>query len=163
MKRALFALGSFALGWLIVNGCNNDGRPDLSSHIRVTNAEVRDWTNPDDGKTYLIVAPSWTNEGPEAVREVTLLVSEVKGSKGKFPKPYDDKDPNPSKEEPWITYRGDPVEKGSTIHASDAKETFAVMGLKDEVLAITGENPEATVEVASAHEELGKEEPKEQQ
>jgi hypothetical protein len=159
MKRALYALGSLALGWLIANGCAPDSRPDLSSQIKVTSAEVKDWTNPDDGKTYLVVAPSWKNEGPEAVREVTLLVSKLKGTKGEYPPhidTYDEK--STTHEQPWIAYKGDPVEAGSTMNPSDAKETFAVMGLKDEVIAKTGESPEASVEVANAFAEVRKDE-----
>ena len=163
MKRALLALASLALGLLIVNGCSHDERPDLSSQIEVASAEVRDWTNPDDGKVYLVVAPSWKNGGPEGVREVTLLVSKLTGPKGEYPphvEKYDEK--TATHEEPWIFYRGDLVDAGSTMHPSDARETFAVMGLKEKVLAITGENPLAKVEVCGAFAEARKEEPNEE-
>ncbi len=162
MKRALLALASLALGLLIVNGCSHEGRLDLSSQIEVASAEVKDWTNPEDGKTYLVVAPSWKNSGPEGVREVTLRVSKLTGPKGEYPPHVEKYDPETATHErPWIIYRGDRVESGSTMHPSDARETFAVMGLKEEVLAITGPNPKAEVEVNQASSEATREEPNE--
>ena len=151
MKRALFALGAIALGLLMLNGCSSAGT--ASHQISIVNAEVRDWTNPDDGKTYLAVAPTWKNDGPEAVRTVWLAV-ELEGPKGKFP--ADDADTDKA---PFVSYSGDPVEAGSTIHPSDAEDSFAVLGIKEEVLAKTGPNPKANVSVLLASAEKSEEKP----
>lgn len=150
LKRALFALGAIALGWIVTYGCS---RGMASHQITVVNAEVRDWTNPDDGKTYLAVAPTWKNEGPEAVRTVWLAV-ELEGPKGKFPVSESETD-----KPPFVSYSGDPVEPGSTIHPTDAEDSFAVLGVKEVVLAKTGPNPKPNVSVVFASSEKSEEEP----
>lgn len=151
MKRALLALGSIALGVLMLNGCSTAGT--AGQNVTIVDAEVRDWTNPDDGKTYLAVAPTWKNEGEKAVQTVWMSV-ELEGPKGKFPEKESD-----SEKPPFVSYSGDPVEPGSTVHPSDAEDTFAVLGLKEEVLAKTGPNPKANVSVILASSEKSEEKP----
>jgi hypothetical protein len=155
MKRALFALASLTLGLLIVNGCNTSGQTNLSAQIKILDAEVREWTNPDDGKVYLAVAPTWKNEGPEPVRNV-VIAAMVEGPNGTFPTDGEGGSFGhdlPKNVSPFAWYNGDPVEAGSTIAPTDDVESLAVLGLKEEVLAKTGANPRAKVDVFSANGE----------
>jgi len=147
MKRALYALGALALGIFIVMGCNSGA----AAGVRVTDAEVKDWTNPDDGKTYLVVAPTWTNEGKEAVREVRILAT-LKGAAGEYPNESTPETVNNS-----LHYRGDPVDPGSTMRPSDSPDSFIVMGEKEVVLAATGPDPKAEAMVFLASTELSEE------
>lgn len=157
MKRALVALAAIGLGLLIVNGCANGGAPNLAPQIHVTKAEVRDWIDPQDGKTYLAIAPTWKNEGPEPVKEV-FLAAELQGPKGKYvPQGASD-----GIRSPYLHYRGDPLDAGSVMSPSDDVESLIVLGPKEEVLAKTGENPVATVEAVWAWAEPTPEEPNRQ-
>lgn len=145
MKRALYALGAIALGLLLVTGC----RRDLAANgVRVTDVVLQDWKNPEDGKTYLVVAPTWTNEGPDEVRRV-LIYAALQGPTGNYPN-----DKTPETVNPFLEYRGDPVEAGTTIRPSDHPDTFIVMGEKEAVLAETGPDPKAEAFVWGASKEL---------
>lgn len=160
MKRALYALASLALGLIIVYGCQNGGLGP-TAQITVQGAEVREWTDPDDGRVYLVVAPTWKNEGPGAVRDVALVAS-LKGPSGAYPTDEEFKalsESLPKSVLPFVWYHGDPVDGGSTIHPSDASDTFAVLGLKEDVLKRTGPNPGAKVEVVWARADAPASEP----
>lgn len=148
MKRALFALGAIALGLIIVTGCNRDA---AAANVQIVDSTVRDWTDPDDGKTYLVVAPTWTNSGAEPLRDV-LLMAVLKGPKGQYPIEEDANASTPS-----LHYRGDPIDPGTTMRPSDAEDTFMVIGEKEAVLAATGPDPKAETFVMYASTELGEE------
>jgi hypothetical protein len=145
LRRALYAAGAIALGLLLTYGCERTALQ--AAQVTIVDAEVREWTNPDDGKVYLAVAPTWRNDGPEDVRSVWILVS-LKGPKGEFPSEVADPDKSP-----YVLYSGDPVAAGSTVHPSDSPDTFAVLGPKDEVLVATGPGPTALAEVVASSAE----------
>jgi len=140
MKRALYALGAIALGVLMLMGCNRES----ADAVRIIDAPVQDWTNPEDGKTYIVVAPTWTNEGELPIRELELVV-QLMGPKGQFPREGDIDSTTPT-----LLYRGDPIDPGTTFRPSDSQDTFVVIGEKDAVLEVTGPDPTATVWVARA-------------
>lgn len=130
MKRYGIAPALLALLCLGIVGCASGPSPT----VRVVKTELRDWENPEDGKTYLVVLPTWKVEGELPVAEVWGS-GVITGNAGQVDFSKRDKP----------LYRADALDPGTTLHATHIPDDGLVVGVKDDVLAKTGENPQAEV------------------
>ena len=126
MKAVVFGLMALA-----IISCSSVPSPTIT----VTDAKVQTWKSDKDGNEYVVIVPTWRNEGPGAVSEV-WMAGRLKGPKGEFELQGSEKP----------LYRGDELPEGTTFHPTNFPEDFIVAGLAEEVLSITGPNPSVEVD-----------------
>lgn len=91
----------------------------MNEGIEVVSVKLEDWTDPKDGKVYVVALPTWKNNGKEAVRQVTFMAA-IKGDEAKQPA-------QPAEPQ----FYGAPVEPGTTIEPKRVPEDGVVLGEKD--------------------------------
>lgn len=92
----------------------------MNEGIEVVSVKLEDWTDPKDGKVYVVALPTWKNNGKDAVRQVTFVAA-IKGDEAK--------QPSTQPEEPQ--FYGAPVEPGTTIEPKRIPEDGVVIGEKE--------------------------------
>jgi hypothetical protein len=102
--------------------------------IEIVSVDVHDWTNPKDGKTYIVAAPTWKNTGPAVARSVTMVAT-LKTADGKEVTLNEPTKP---------LFYGGQVEPGTEVKPTRTPEDVLVLGEKDELTkkygAITKDN-----------------------
>ncbi len=128
MNKINAVLLSIALFLPIVIGC----RPEevaATEGIEVVSVKLEDWTNPKDGKQYVVALPTWKNNGKEPVRQVSFW-PELKGMEWKEPEGFNE----------GPTYYGDAVEPGTTVEPVKTPQDGVVLGSKDEFKELKAED-----------------------
>jgi hypothetical protein len=115
---------------ILIAGCD-PGVAQATEGIEIVSVKLADWTNPKDGKVYVVALPTWKNNGKEAVRQVTFLAS-VKGEEVNQPK--NDLD-SPQ-------FYGSPVEPGTIVEPTRTPEDGVVLGEKEAFKDLTPESVE---------------------
>lgn len=90
--------------------------------IEIVSVKLDDWTNPEDGKVYVVALPTWKNNGKEAVRQVSFLAS-INGNEVDQPK-NDLKEPQ---------YNNEVVEPGTTVTPTDVPGDGVILGEKEKL------------------------------
>jgi len=115
---------------ILVAGCD-PGVAQATEGIEIVSVKLEDWTNPKDGKVYVVAMPTWKNNGQGAVRQVTFMAS-LKGEEAAQPK--NDLDAP--------QYFGGPVEPGTTVEPKRIPEDGVVLGEKDGLKDLTSDSVE---------------------
>ena len=109
-----------------------------SSGIEVVSVKLEDWTNPEDGKVYVVAMPTWKNNGKAAVRQVTFTAA-IKG----------DESVQPSNQSDEPQFHGAAIEPGTTIEPDQVPDEGVILGEKE---ALKNLKPEAVEILAIASE-----------
>lgn len=126
MKNKLKAALLLAAASLSFAGCSNGPTPTVT----LLSAEIKEWENPKEGKTYLVAMPTWKVEGEVPISEV-WGTGRLTGPKGSMDFTGDGKP----------LYRADALDPGTSLAAQHLPEDGVLIGEKDEVLAKTGPDP----------------------
>lgn len=133
-------LGIVLLLSIVGTGCDPKVAA-ASNGIEVVSVKLEDWTNPKDGKVYVVALPTWKNNGKEAVRQVTFVAA-IKGDESVQP-------PN-QPEEPQ--FYGAIVEPGTTVEPKRVPEEGVVLGEKDALKDLKADSVEMKALFASENE-----------
>lgn len=109
-----------------------------SSGIEVVSVKLEDWTNPEDGKVYVVAMPTWKNSGEVAFRQVTFTAA-IKGDESV--QPHDQSD------EPQ--FHGAAIEPGTIVEPKQVPDEGVILGDKE---ALKDLEPEAVEILAIASE-----------
>jgi len=105
----------------------------VRSHHYTPTVKLEDWTNPKDGKVYVVAMPTWKNNGKEAVRQV-MFAAAIKGDNAQQPKNDTD---SPQ-------FFGGTVEPGTTIEPKRVPEDGVVLGEKEALQDLKADSVEMT-------------------
>lgn len=128
MNKVHAVLLGIALLLPFLGGCDPKVA-NATAGIEVVSVRLDDWTNPEDGKVYVVALPTWKNNGKEAVRQVTFLAS-IEGKDVEQPK-NDPKKPH---------YNNEVVEPGTTVTPSQVPDDGVVLGEKEKLKDIKVED-----------------------
>jgi hypothetical protein len=132
-----------------VVGCD----PSKTASVEVVSVDVHDWTSPTDGKTYVVAAPTWRNNGPGIVRTV-MMVASFRKADGTLETLFEPKKP---------LYYGSDVEKGTEVKPVREPEDVLILGEKEALTKKYGELTKENVVVEAIGSEEKYEEEKENQ
>ncbi len=128
MNKLQSMLLGIALVLPIVAGCDPQVAA-ASDGIEVVSVKLNDWTDPKDGKVYVVALPTWKNNGKEAVKQVTFLAS------------IDGKDvEQPKNDLSAPQYNNEVVEPGTTVTPSNVPEDGVILGEKEKLKEVKAED-----------------------
>ncbi len=133
-------LGIVLLLSIVGTGCDPKVAA-ASNGIEVVSVKLEDWTDPKDGKVYVVALPTWKNNGKDAVRQVTFVAA-IKGDESVQPKNQP--------EEPQ--FYGAIVEPGTTVEPKRVPEEGVVLGEKDALKDLKADSVEVKALLASDKE-----------
>jgi len=131
MNKLNAILLGIALFLPFVVGCD----PATTPAISVTEVKLHDWTDPKDGKIYVVAMPTWKNDGKVAIRQA-MFSADIKDAKGFKPK-----------ESAEPQFHGAIVEPGTTVTPQQVPEEGVILGVKKELEDQFGKLDESRVEV----------------
>ncbi|MBC8066257.1 MAG: hypothetical protein H7Y17_15610 [Chlorobia bacterium] len=123
-------LGTVLSLTILTVGCDPKAAA-ASSGIEIVSIKLDDWTNPKDGKVYVVALPTWKNNGKEDVRQVTFMAA-IKGEEATQPK-NDLSEPQ---------FYGGVVEPGTTVEPKRVPEDGVVIGEKETFKELTADSVE---------------------
>jgi hypothetical protein len=128
MNKLHAVLLGVALLLPLLGGCNTKVA-EATAGIEIVSVKLDDWTNPEDGKVYVVALPTWKNNGKEAVRQVSFLAAidgkDVDQPKNDLKKPH---------------YNNEVVEPGTTVTPSQVPDDGVVLGEKEKLKDIKAED-----------------------
>lgn len=112
----------------LFGGCNPKVA-EATAGIEIVSVKLDDWTNPADGKVYVVALPTWKNNGKEAVRQVTFYAAidgkDIEQPKNDLGKPQ---------------YNNEVVEPGTTVTPCNVPDDGVVLGEKEKLKDIKVED-----------------------